>query len=138
MECRFKQVEFDRYCETCAYKECDEHLDPCDSCLAEPFNEHSRRPINYKAIEMSARELVELVRASTGCTTYIAKKALDNNSNNLQKAIDSIINNRITPTNKNIVDNISDMILNKDLEIKIDMNLSQDDLVSNINAASIK
>lgn len=40
-------VEFDKYCSTCKHKDLEEEKDPCNECLNEPFNEDSRRPVNY-------------------------------------------------------------------------------------------
>ena len=51
MEYIDKIVEFDKYCETCEHKDSKEYLDPCHTCLMQPTNVHSRKPICYKKKE---------------------------------------------------------------------------------------
>ena len=49
-ESKEKFVEFERYCQTCAYYDEDES-DPkshCWDCLDEPVNVDSHKPVNYK------------------------------------------------------------------------------------------
>lgn len=43
-----KHVEFDRYCPTCEHKDVKEDEQPCYDCLAEPVNQYSHKPVNYK------------------------------------------------------------------------------------------
>jgi hypothetical protein len=43
-----KEVRFDIYCKTCKYKDLLETEDPCESCLLEPVNLHSEKPVSYK------------------------------------------------------------------------------------------
>lgn len=44
MEIIEKIVRFDIYCKTCKHKDLDEHLDPCNDCLAEGTNDNTRKP----------------------------------------------------------------------------------------------
>ena len=44
----YKEVDFDRYCETCKYKDVADIEDPCDGCLENPVNLHSCKPVNYE------------------------------------------------------------------------------------------
>lgn len=41
-------VEYDKYCDSCKYKDTKSTEDPCDECLGSPVREASRKPINYK------------------------------------------------------------------------------------------
>lgn len=43
-----KEVNFNKYCNCCQYRDLDETQDPCDDCLATPMNTDSRKPINWK------------------------------------------------------------------------------------------
>ena len=51
MDDRYLEVYFDKYCETCKYKDVDETDDPCFGCLANPVNLYSHKPVNYKEKE---------------------------------------------------------------------------------------
>ena len=42
MEDVYKEVYFNKYCETCEHKDLDEKFDPCNDCLAEPMNAESK------------------------------------------------------------------------------------------------
>lgn len=44
----YKEVYFDQYCSTCEYAELAEDEEPCFSCLAEPENLYSHKPVRYK------------------------------------------------------------------------------------------
>lgn len=44
-----KIVEFDKYCKTCVHKDVKEKDEPCYSCLDEPANLHSHKPVKYEA-----------------------------------------------------------------------------------------
>ena len=44
-------VKFNIFCRNCEYKETPEVEDPCNECLANPVNEDSRKPVNYKKKE---------------------------------------------------------------------------------------
>ena len=43
-----KEVYFSLYCHQCANKDVDETEDPCNDCLAHPFNQWSHKPVYFK------------------------------------------------------------------------------------------
>ena len=47
MEIENLEVRFDIYCKQCKYAQHSEEIDPCDECLAQPYNENTQKPINY-------------------------------------------------------------------------------------------
>lgn len=47
-EAIYKEVYFDKYCKTCQHKDLDEKEEPCRSCLSEPANLYSHKPVNWK------------------------------------------------------------------------------------------
>lgn len=47
----YKEVRFDMYCDSCLFKDKKDFEDPCNECLDTPYNEHTRKPINYKEQE---------------------------------------------------------------------------------------
>jgi len=51
MELRDKIVDFKKYCETCKYRDLYEGEDPCNDCLDNPVNEHSRKPVYWEERE---------------------------------------------------------------------------------------
>jgi len=53
MENQYKFVEFNSYCETCKYKNIKDEAgeEPCNSCLAEPVNLNSSKPVKYEVKE---------------------------------------------------------------------------------------
>ena len=51
----YKEVYFDKYCETCKFKERREDEDPCDECLAETVNLYSHKPVYWKEKEKKIR-----------------------------------------------------------------------------------
>lgn len=44
-------VRFDIFCRKCKHRRNPEEKDPCDSCLAVPAREGSRKPINFEEKE---------------------------------------------------------------------------------------
>jgi len=48
MEGRTKEVYFDEYCEDCKYADLTEDKDPCNDCLAQPYNEYSHKPVYFE------------------------------------------------------------------------------------------
>ena len=44
-----KEVCFDLYCNLCKYYKNPDDKDPCDSCLEEPMNYHSHKPVRWEA-----------------------------------------------------------------------------------------
>lgn len=91
MEYIYKQVEFDKYCETCVYKDLKESEEPCNSCLEEPCNEHSRQPVKYEQKETNVKDLIKYIREATGCGIVDARKALEKTDNDAQKAINYVL-----------------------------------------------
>ena len=46
-----KEVYFDTYCNTCRYKDIpDGSEEPCDECLATPFNYNTHRPVKFEPV----------------------------------------------------------------------------------------
>lgn len=43
-----REVDFNRYCKTCAHKDVKEKDDPCFDCLQEPMNQNSHKPVRYE------------------------------------------------------------------------------------------
>lgn len=48
MENIYKEVDFNKYCKSCEYKDKKDHEDPCNDCLGEPVNAYSNKPVNWK------------------------------------------------------------------------------------------
>lgn len=44
----FREVRFDRYCMYCKYAKLVETCDPCNECLANPVNQNTDKPFNFK------------------------------------------------------------------------------------------
>lgn len=59
----FREVRFDKYCETCKYKDLDEVKDPCNDCLAVGMREETEVPEFYE--KASAEELRKRKQAGT-------------------------------------------------------------------------
>lgn len=51
MEDVYKEVYFEKYCQTCVHKELNEKDDPCDECLSNPTNLYSHKPVNYISVK---------------------------------------------------------------------------------------
>ena len=47
MDDRYKEVRFDKYCETCKHKDVKDIDEPCDGCLENTVNLYSEKPVNY-------------------------------------------------------------------------------------------
>ena len=43
-----KEVRFDIYCQKCKNADTKETEDPCNDCLAQGWNEESKKPIYFK------------------------------------------------------------------------------------------
>lgn len=56
MEYPEKFVEFDKFCETCKYKDIKQDEEPCNECLENPVNEHSIKPIKYEKQETKEKK----------------------------------------------------------------------------------
>lgn len=48
MEYPQKEVRFDEFCPKCKFYKLDEGEDPCNDCLQNPSNLHSRVPTEFK------------------------------------------------------------------------------------------
>ena len=48
MEYIDKIVDFHKYCRLCEHEKESEDKDPCHTCLSNPTNIHSAKPIKYK------------------------------------------------------------------------------------------
>ena len=48
MEENEKEVYYHEYCKKCKYRKKKEDEDPCNDCLAQPWNVDSHKPINFK------------------------------------------------------------------------------------------
>ena len=46
-----KEVDFATFCRTCKFGPKEEHEEPCDECLTQPWNENSHKPVKYKEAE---------------------------------------------------------------------------------------
>ncbi len=46
-----KEVNFEKYCPRCIYKDLEETLDPCNDCLDYPMNENTEKPVRFKEKE---------------------------------------------------------------------------------------
>ena len=44
----YKEVLYCDYCKKCKFKDCPESDEPCYTCLDNPVNEYSHKPIKYK------------------------------------------------------------------------------------------
>lgn len=51
MEDNYKEVDFEKYCKTCKYKDLKESKDPCNECLEEYSNLYTHKPVKYKEKE---------------------------------------------------------------------------------------
>lgn len=47
MDERYREVRFDKYCETCKYKDKKDTDEPCDGCLENTVNLDSEKPVNW-------------------------------------------------------------------------------------------
>lgn len=44
----YKEVYFSKYCKTCKHKELKNNEEPCNSCLDEPINLFSHKPVKWE------------------------------------------------------------------------------------------
>lgn len=47
----YKEVYFHQYCEKCKHWDCSEKDDPCFSCLEDPVNRYSHKPVKFEEKE---------------------------------------------------------------------------------------
>jgi len=57
MEYVDKIVDFE-YCKTCEHEKSKDYLEPCHTCLNNPTNVHSKKPVNYKEKEKKNKKIV--------------------------------------------------------------------------------
>lgn len=55
MQYDYKIVRFDIYCNMCKYKNLNEGKDPCNECLNNPANLHSRKPVKFDQLVFKKR-----------------------------------------------------------------------------------
>lgn len=54
----YKEVYFDKYCETCKHKDEDVTEDSvCEDCLSNPVNAASHKPVRWEAKEIKGEKL---------------------------------------------------------------------------------
>ena len=41
-------VEFEKYCKDCKFKDCKSTVEPCDTCLSEPTNYGTTKPVKFE------------------------------------------------------------------------------------------
>ena len=51
MDSNLKEVDFNKYCETCKNKDLKEHFDPCNDCLEVGAREGTEKPECWKEKE---------------------------------------------------------------------------------------
>ena len=44
----YKEVRFDEFCKLCKHKDLKDTDEPCNECLTNPVNLHSRKPVNFE------------------------------------------------------------------------------------------
>ena len=47
----YKEVYFHEYCKSCRHKKANDIDEPCDTCLSEPLNWNTHRPVKYEKKE---------------------------------------------------------------------------------------
>ncbi len=50
-----KEVNFFEFCPICKHDSADEASEPCNECLEHPYNENSKKPINFAPIDKFAK-----------------------------------------------------------------------------------
>ena len=43
-----REVDFNKYCNICKYKDTPENEDPCNECLSNAFNLYSDKPVEWE------------------------------------------------------------------------------------------
>ena len=51
-----KLVDFDIFCVKCKHKRVSQHEEPCNTCLANPVNEDSHKPVLFEEKESNGRK----------------------------------------------------------------------------------
>lgn len=47
----YKEVYFHEYCKTCKHWEAKDLDEPCNTCLEDPVNLYSHKPVKYEPVE---------------------------------------------------------------------------------------
>lgn len=47
MDVEYKEVNFEKYCKTCKYKDLDAAKDPCNECLENGMNVQTEKPTEW-------------------------------------------------------------------------------------------
>lgn len=47
----YKEVYFHEYCKTCKHWEVKDLDEPCNTCLEDPVNLYSHKPVKYEPVE---------------------------------------------------------------------------------------
>ena len=45
---QYKEVYFHEYCKTCKHKEVKDQDEPCNTCLEDPINLYSHKPVKWE------------------------------------------------------------------------------------------
>lgn len=45
---QYKEVYFHEYCKTCKHKDVKDQDEPCNTCLEDPINLYSHKPVKYE------------------------------------------------------------------------------------------
>lgn len=48
MKIEYREVDFNKYCNICKYRDTPEIEDPCNECLSNAFNLYSDRPVEWE------------------------------------------------------------------------------------------
>lgn len=48
MENVYREVHFEKYCKICKHEDKRDYEEPCDECLQNPVNRHSRKPVKFE------------------------------------------------------------------------------------------
>lgn len=51
VDLQYKEVYFYQYCSSCKYNDLEEENDPCNTCLANPANAYSHKPVYWEPKE---------------------------------------------------------------------------------------
>lgn len=47
----YKEVYFHKYCKTCKHEKVKQEDEPCNTCLEDPVNLYSHKPVKYEKDE---------------------------------------------------------------------------------------
>lgn len=49
-----READFEKYCQTCKYKDLNEVKDPCNDCLDQTYNYDTDKPVKYEPVAKNA------------------------------------------------------------------------------------